>query len=608
MYKQKKLFILPYYRKNNELMGMDGLLVKKRERLASRIILIASAIFALLIGLNVFLMIYTSKQSVQATIGERTITIAENMLNYIDVDKYEELVKNPSENEIYWELREQLNELREINGVLYAYTYSVPQPGEGVAFLVDGMPVDDTENAAALGDISESTKYEHIEKVLQDGHHYSDLLASDYGEYISGFVPIKNSAGEVIAFLGVDIDASYVEGIASGIANSILPGMVGVFILLMVGALILLFYYINKSLKPLNDLLTASTLLEQGDLKGATEVVSSIKTKSNNEITTFTKAFSKMLNGLSSTFKTIRDKTGNLEQAVDNINESADKVGDSSTSIAKSIVEISASSEQQKSSNDEVMLAMNEMAIGIQRLADTTSAIAASSSDMTSLVESSVVNSQEVIEQIQSVETSVVRTSEHVREMGDKFNSIEEMVSVITNIADQTNLLALNAAIEAARAGEAGKGFAVVADEVRKLAEMSRHSADDIHNHLQSFLKITERALSEMNRSTEDVKSGSAAVASIGEKLNQILVSVENVNGQIQDDSAVIQQMSASTEEVLASTEQVNALVTNTTNKTRDVATSTEIQVEMVNRLNEIVHRLDETSDDVVREIEKFKL
>ena len=589
-------------------MEGSGLYMKKRNRLASRIILIASVIFALLIGLNVFLMIYTSKQSVQATIGERTITIAENMLNHMDLDKYEELVKNPSENEIYWELREQLNELREINGVLYAYTYSVPQPGEGVAFLVDGMPVDDTENAAALGDISESTKYEHIEKVLQDGHHYSDLLASDYGEYISGFVPIKNNAGEVIAFLGVDIDASYVEGIASGIANSILPGMVGVFILLMVGALILLFYYINKSLKPLNDLLTASTLLEQGDLKGATEVVSSIKTKSNNEITTFTKAFSKMLNGLSSTFKTIRDKTGNLEQAVDNINESADKVGDSSTSIAKSIVEISASSEQQKSSNDEVMLAMNEMAIGIQRLADTTSAIAASSSDMTSLVESSVVNSQEVIEQIQSVETSVVRTSEHVREMGDKFNSIEEMVSVITNIADQTNLLALNAAIEAARAGEAGKGFAVVADEVRKLAEMSRHSADDIHNHLQSFLKITERALSEMNRSTEDVKSGSAAVASIGEKLNQILVSVENVNGQIQDDSAVIQQMSASTEEVLASTEQVNALVTNTTNKTSDVATSTEIQVEMVNRLNEIVHRLDETSDDVVREIEKFKL
>ena len=332
-------------------------------------------------------MIYTSKQSVQATIGERTITIAENMLNYIDVDKYEELVKNPSENEIYWELREQLNELREIKGVRFAYTYLVPQPGEDVAFLVDGMPVDDIDGVAALGDISTSTKYEYIEKVLQDGHYYSDLLAGDYGEYISGFIPIKNSSGEVIAFLGVDIDASYVEEIAGGIAKTILPGMIGVFIFLIVCALILLYYYINESLKPLNDLVTASTLLEQGDLKGATEVVSNIKAKSNNEITTFTKAFLNMLNGLSSTFKTIRDKTGNLEHAVDDINESADKVGNSSMAIAKNISEISASSEQQKASNDEVMLAMNEMAIGIQRLADTTSAIAASSSDMTSLVE-----------------------------------------------------------------------------------------------------------------------------------------------------------------------------------------------------------------------------
>ena len=582
--------------------------MKKKERLASRIILIASAIFIVLIGLNVFLMNYTSKQSVQATIGERTITIAENMLNHMDVKKYEQLVKNPSENETYWELREQLNELREISGVLYAYTYSVPQPGEGVAFLVDGMPIDDKDGAAAIGDISTSTKYEHIEKVLQDGHYYSGLLAGDYGEYISGFVPIKNSAGEVIAFLGVDIDASYIEGIAGGIANHILPGMVGVFTLLMVGGLILLFYYINKSLKPLNDLVTASTLLEQGDLRGATEVVSSIKTKSNNEITKFTKEFSNMLNGLSRTFKIIHDKTGNLEDVVDDINESAEKVADSSMSIAESIMGISSSSEQQKASNDEVMLAMNEMAIGIQRPADTTSTIAASSNDMTLLVESSVTDAQEVVEQIQNVEDSVVRTSEYVREMGDKFNSIEEMVSVITNIAEQTNLLALNAAIEAARAGEAGKGFAVVADEVRKLAEMSRHSADDIHQHLQSFLKITDRALSEMNRSTEDVKLGSVAVASIGQKLNQILVSVEYVNGQIQDDSAVIEQMSASTEEVLASTEQVNGLVTNTTNQTHDVAKSTEIQVEMAERLNEIVRRLDETSGEVVREIEKFKL
>ena len=92
---------------------------------------------------------------------------------------------------------------------------------------------------------------------------------------------------------------------------------------------------------------------------------------------------------------------------------------------------------------------MNEMSIGIQRLADTTSEIAESSSAMTGLVETSVSHSQEVVSQIQNVESSVLRTANHVEEMGDKFRSIEEMVTIITSIADQTNLLALNAAIEA---------------------------------------------------------------------------------------------------------------------------------------------------------------
>ncbi|WP_431028285.1 methyl-accepting chemotaxis protein [Lysinibacillus sp. LZ02] len=582
--------------------------MKKQGRLASRIILIASMIFVVLLGLNAFLMIYTSKQSVQATVGEQTITIAENILNYIDIVKYDEFIKNPAENEVYWELREQLNELREMNGVLYAYTYSVPQPGEGVAFLVDGMPVDDTEGAAALGDISSSTTYEHIEKVLQDGHYYSDLLAGDYGEYISGFIPIKNNAGEVIAFLGVDIDASYVAGITSSITKSILPSMVGVFALLILVALGLLFYYITKSLRPLNKLVTASTLLEEGDFKGANDIVANIKKTANNEITQFTQAFSNMLSTLKVTFKAIREKTNNLETAVHDINDTTVQVNDSNAIITKNIVDISASSEQQKTNNGEIVLAMNEMALGIQRLADSTNEIAESSSSMTTLVESSVADSQKVVVQIQNVEKSVIQTSDHVREMGEKFASIEEMISVITNIADQTNLLALNAAIEAARAGEAGKGFAVVADEVRKLAELSRHSAEDIHQHLQSFLVITERALSEMASSTEDVKGGSAAVALIGDKLQEILQAVEYVNEQIHDDSAVIQQMSASAEQVLASTEQMNTLMTQATAQARNVVGSTDRQVEMIDRLNQVVVRLDETSEEVVREIEKFKL
>lgn len=582
--------------------------MRKIDRLSSRIIAISCVIFVLLLAVNVLMMMYNSKQSVEASIGERTVAIAKNMTSYLDAEKYKELAENPKEGDLYWELREQLNELREMNGVLYAYTYAVPQKGEKVKFLVDGMPADDTENAAALGEESSSTTYEHIANVLEQGEYYSELLSGTYGEYISGTIPIKTASGEVVALLGVDIDASYVGEISGTIAKEVLPSIIAIFVFIILIALFTMYFYVNRSLKPLDRLTEASEFLAKGDIRGASDTVSNINTKTKNEITVFTTAFATTLGQLTETFTAIHKKTANLESAVHDINESTEKVGNSSSIIASNVMEIAASSDLQKTSNDEVMLAMNEMATGVGRLADTTSTIAASSSEMTQLVEESVKDSYEVINQIQNVEASVVRTSEHVREMGDKFNTIEEMISVITSIADQTNLLALNAAIEAARAGEAGKGFAVVADEVRKLAEMSRSSADDIHNHLQSFLGITDRALKEMKSSTDDVKVGNTAVASIGKKLEQILVSVENVNSQIQDDSAVIEQMSAGSQQILATTEEMHRYVTSTTSQTLEVASSTDIQVEMVEKLNDIVKHLDETSSDVVKELEKFKL
>ncbi|MER1986273.1 MAG: methyl-accepting chemotaxis protein [Solibacillus sp.] len=582
--------------------------MKRSGRLGSRIILMISLIFAVILVVNIVMTVNNSKLSVEATVGEQTINIATNLATFLDAEKYKEFAAEPAENELYWELREQLNELREYNGVLYAYTYFVPEKDGPVKFLVDGMPIEDRENAGAIGDESSSTRYEHIAQIDAKGSFTSEVFSTEYGNYVSGVVPLKTANGEVVAYVGVDIDASYIDELSSSVASQVAPLMFVTFVIFLVASLVAVYFYVKRALQPLQTMQHAVESLAQGDIQAAQTTIESMNLRTKNEISQFASSFKQSLIQLIQTFTTIREKTNHLEQSVVEMDATSKEVTVANDVVTTNVAHIASSSALQKASNDEVMLAMSEMATGIQRLADTTTEIAESSNDMTQLVEVSAKESKGVIEQIENVEQAVVRTANHVSEMGIKFHSIEQMVSVITDIADQTNLLALNAAIEAARAGEAGKGFAVVADEVRKLAEMSRSSANEIHEQLQSFLQMTERALTEMQSTTTDVKAGTAAVEAIGGKLQQILVVVNDVNAKIQDDSAVIEQMSAGAEEILASTEEMNRLVSETTSETQDMARTTDAQIELMERLKSVVQLLDTTSQDVVKEVEKFKL
>lgn len=582
--------------------------MKRMDKLGSRIILMIGIIFAVILLLTVIMLQFNSARSVQSSVKERTIEVASNIVNYIDVQKYEQLIEKPDENATYWKLREQLNELRQYNGVMYAYTYFVPDENGEVTFLVDGMPADDTENAGKLGEASGSTKYEHIERVIKDGQFASDLLSSDFGEYITGIVPVKNDAGETIAYLGVDIDASYVSSLTENVAKEIVPIIALIFIIIFIAALIGIYTYIRRALSPLQTLNKAAENLASGDIVESQALLNKLNFKTNNEITAFARNFQSSLVELSATFKVLKERTDGLGEVVDLIETSTERVNTSNEKMVENIATISHSGSIQQVSNNEVNAAMNEMAIGIQKLADTFNEIAEISSDMTNLVEDGAQSSGNVVDQIQGVEKSVENTAKLVKEMGENFHSIKEMVTVITNISDQTNLLALNAAIEAARAGEAGKGFAVVADEVKKLAEMSRTSAEEISGHLQKFSQITDRLLVEIDMTTTDVKEGTMAVGEIGQRLEQILNSVLNVNNRIQDDSAVVEQMSAGAEQILASTEEMSRLVNDTSDYAKHLALASDEQTLVVDDLTKAVEELDNHSQQVVLEMNKFKI
>lgn len=581
---------------------------QQSSKLGNKIALYLIIGILLLVALFITVLIYNTNTTVKNTMGQNGIHIAQNIATLVDVPAYEEFKQNPKQNDIYWELREELYDLTVQNGVMYAYITDIPQAGEAATILVDAGEAED-DSVYLPGDISEGTDYDVVEGAIKGDGDYTDIVVDEvYGEYLSSYAPLKNEAGETIAIVGVDIAATDIQAIQQNSIKQSIPFSMLMVILLSIIIIFLLYRYIRIALKPLAKMQDASYKFANGDLREAEKTLSTVSMKQNDEITDFAKSFRKSIGQLSSILTNMNGTAGSLLKVSDELEKVMKSVRISNDEISESIYKIASGSEVQKTNNDEALTAMEEMTIGIQRIADSSTSVAISSSDMTELVTTSAANSKSVVRQIKNVEASVLATEKHVKDLGEKYHSIEDMVTVITGIADQTNLLALNAAIEAARAGEAGKGFAVVADEVRKLAEMSRNSAEEIRNHIHGFQAVTVQALEEMAKSAEDVQNGSVAVEEIGNDLNKVLESVLHVNEEVQDVSSVTEQMSASSEEVLASMEQVASIVNESVEQTKTVAVSADYQVTTVENLDKTIQTLQQSADQLHKAINQFNL
>jgi methyl-accepting chemotaxis protein len=163
---------------------------------------------------------------------------------------------------------------------------------------------------------------------------------------------------------------------------------------------------------------------------------------------------------------------------------------------------------------------------------------------------------------MRSIASSVSDTANKIADLGKRSDQIGRIVNVIDDIADQTNLLALNAAIEAARAGEQGRGFAVVADEVRKLAERTTKATKEIAEMITAMQEETKRAIDTMQTGTAQVQQGVEQTAQAGASLQEIITAAEKVGDMVAQIATAATEQAATTLEVSTNVEQI-AKITN---------------------------------------------
>ncbi len=256
---------------------------------------------------------------------------------------------------------------------------------------------------------------------------------------------------------------------------------------------------------------------------------------------------------------------------MDKLQEILCQVSSNTQSLATASEDISASSrdqaqgaQSQKDQTNQVAVAMQEMAATVAEVSENSNKAAAASQQAAEMAREGGKVVEETLSRMRTISASVSDTARKVQELGKRSDEIGRISGVIDDIADQTNLLALNAAIEAARAGEQGRGFAVVADEVRKLAERTGNATKEIAGMIRNIQAETKTAVAAMRAGSQEVEAGVESTRRAGNSLQEIIKMSEHVGDMVTQIATAATQQSATTEHINNNIEEIARIASST--------------------------------------------
>lgn len=257
-----------------------------------------------------------------------------------------------------------------------------------------------------------------------------------------------------------------------------------------------------------------------------------------------------------------------LGEVVDEIISVSGNIDARAKLLASTMSRVEKSSQSQSDSASSMAAAVEEMTVSIDQVASNAGDVRQVSDNSKTLANDGGKVVQQVVADMEKINAAVTNAASTIEDLGKKSEHIQNIVKSIKEIADQTNLLALNAAIEAARAGEQGRGFAVVADEVRKLAEKTSKSTQEISAMTETITSSTNDAVAEMEAAVEMVKSGSllaqeagAAIVKINDGALHVLNGVEDISRSIEEQSIAGRDIATNVEKVAQMSEENSASV-----------------------------------------------
>ena len=469
--------------------------------------------------------------------------------------------------------------------------------------LIETLP--DADDQAELAELENKVGifYEKVDRAISMISSGANKGAGSF--YVTNVIPTRNDVVDSASILATRIDEDFKasQKEASDQAKVAMFLAVGAIIVAILISFILSRFMYQIIAKPIYTLRNSVSGIAAGDLTGEDIVV-----KTKDEVGQLATAFNEMKHQLKAVLTALSDNAEHLTTTAEELSASTQEVTASSFEIANQS-EVSVENAQRSAkAAQESAIAMEETATAISKIAEATQTLHTSALNTENIADQGEVTIHSASEQMSSIYDSTKLTTELIHKLAKQSEEIAGITNIITGITEQTNLLALNAAIEAARAGEHGKGFAVVADEVRKLAEQSKNSANQIVQLTAEIQLETRNVESAVQLSLVTVEDGVNVIQEAGKSFSEIVRAVDDMKLQIENISAVSEQISASTEEVAASVSDITSSSALTADQLEAAAADIQLQVSTLQEIASVSTDLNDRASSLQDIVGQFRV